>query len=177
MRWATLAIRPAGDEEPAGDKEAAGVEVAAAVEAAEAGTTGSRRRVPVPGPALQGLLAFLIFLGVFIWAFGQAVIQHLNVPVVGQYEVDPNFYIWAWQWWPYAVTHLTNPLYSYQIMAPQGINLAWATTSPSTALFMWPVTATWGSIVSFNLTLLLGPPASAWAAFVPHPAGSTGAGS
>jgi hypothetical protein len=34
------------------------------------------------------------------------------------------------------------------------------------ALFLWPVTATWGSIVSFNLTLLLGPPASAWAAFV-----------
>ncbi len=115
---------------------------------------------------LQGLLAFLIYLGVFIWAFGQALIQHLNVPVVGQNYVDPNFYIWAWRWWPYAVTHWTNPLYSYQIMAPQGVNLAWATTSPSAALFMWPVTAAWGAVVSFNVTLLLAPPASAWAAFV-----------
>lgn len=149
MRWATLAIRPGRDEE-----------------ATEAGNSESRRRIPVPGPALQGLLAFLIYLGVFIWAFGQAVIAHLNVPVVGQNYVDPNFYIWAWRWWPYAVTHWTNPLYSYQIMAPQGVNLAWATTSPAAALFMWPVTAAWGSIVSFNLTLLLAPPASAWAAFV-----------
>jgi len=149
VRWATLAIRPGGEEE-----------------ATEAGKSEPRRRIPVPGPALQGLLAFLIYLGVFIWAFGQAVIQHLNVPVVGQNYVDPNFYIWAWRWWPYALTHWTNPLYSYQIMAPQGVNLAWATTSPSVALFMWPVTATWGSIVSFNVTLLLAPPASAWAAFV-----------
>ena len=150
MRWATLAIRPAGGDE----------------EATEVGKSESRRRIPVPGPVLQGLLAFLLYLGVFIWAFGQAVIQHLNVPVVGQNYVDPNFYVWAWRWWPYAVTHWTNPLYSYQIMAPQGVNLAWATTSPSAALFMWPVTAAWGSIVSFNVTLLLAPPASAWAAFV-----------
>lgn len=149
MRWATLATRPGGDEE-----------------AAEAGESESRRGVRVPGPAFQGLLAFLIYLGVFILAFGQALIQHLNVPVVGQNQVDPNFYIWAWRWWPYAVTHWTNPLYSYQIMAPDGVNLAWATTSPSTALFMWPVTALWGAIVSFNVTLLLAPPASAWAAFV-----------
>lgn len=149
MRWATLAIRPGGDEE-----------------ATEAGTSEPRRGIPVPGPALQGLLAFLIYLGVFIWAFGAAVITHLNTPVIGQNFVDPNFYIWAWRWWPYAVTHWTNPLYSYQIMAPQGVNLAWATTSPSAALFMWPVTAVWGSIVSFNLTLMLAPPASAWAAFV-----------
>ena len=152
MRWATLAIRPAGGDE----------------EAAAAGTTESesRRRIRVPGPALQGLLAFLIYLGVFIWAFGSAVIAHLNVPVVGQSSVDPNFYIWAWRWWPYAVTHWTNPLYTNQLMAPQGVNLAWATTSPTAALFMWPVTAVWGAIVSFNLTLLLAPPASAWAAFV-----------
>ena len=145
-----LAIRP-----PGGDEEATG-----------AGNPESSRRIPVPGPALQGLLAFLIYLGVFILAFGQPLIQHLTVPAVGQNFVDPNFYIWAWRWWPYAVTHWTNPLYSYQIMAPRGVNLAWATTSPSAALFMWPVTAAWGSIVSFNLTLLLAPPASAWAAFV-----------
>ena len=85
---------------------------------------------------------------------------------MGQDEVDPNFYIWAWRWWVYAVTHGINPLYSYQIRAPAGYNLAWATTSPSVALLMWPITATLGPVVSFNLTLLLAPPASAWAAFV-----------
>jgi hypothetical protein len=114
----------------------------------------------------QGLIAFAIYLAVFILAFGQALLPHLNEPRVGQVEVDPNFYIWAWRWWPYAITHGLNPLYSYQIGAPGGYDLAWATTSPSAALFMWPVTAAIGPVAAFNLTLLLAPPASAWAAFI-----------
>jgi hypothetical protein len=108
----------------------------------------------------------VIYLVVFILAFGQALLPHLNEPRVGQVEVDPNFYIWAWRWWPYAITHFLNPLYSSQINAPGGYNLAWATTSPSVALLMWPVTAAAGPIAAFNLTLLLAPPASAWATFV-----------
>ena len=148
MRRATLAGRAGGD--------------AGAIDTEE-GKPRRRRRLP---PSLQGLLAFLIYLGVFIAAFGQALVSHLNVPVVGQNEVDPNFYIWAWRWWVWAVTNHTNPLYSYQINAPTGYNLAWATTSPSVALLMWPITSWLGPVVSFNLTLLLAPPASAWAAFV-----------
>ena len=120
----------------------------------------------MPGPALQGLIALVIYLVVFILAFGQALVTHLNVPAVGQVEVDPNFYIWAWRWWTYAVSHGLNPLYSYQIGAPGGYSLAWATTSPSVALLVAPLTAAFGPVVSFNLTLLLAPPASAWATFV-----------
>jgi hypothetical protein len=139
---------------------------------AEAGTAGtadtdvreSRRRGL--HPAWQGLLAFAIYLTVFILGFCLSLIGHLNVPQVGQGEVDPNFYIWAWRWWTYAVSHGTNPLYSYQIGAPGGYSLAWATTSPTVAMLMWPVTTTLGPVVSFNLTLVLAPPASAWAAFI-----------
>jgi hypothetical protein len=120
----------------------------------------------MPGPALQCLLALVIYLVVFILAFGQALITHLDQPVVGQVEVDPNFYIWAWRWWTYAVAHGLNPLYTYQIGAPAGTSLAWATTSPAVSLLLAPVTAAFGPVVSFNLTLLLAPPASAWAAFV-----------
>ncbi|HEY6496590.1 MAG TPA: hypothetical protein VIZ43_25215 [Trebonia sp.] len=108
----------------------------------------------------------MIYLVVFILAFGQALIPHLNEPKVGQTEVDPNFYIWAIRWWPYAITHWLNPLYSHQIGAPQGYNLAWATTTPTLGLFMWPITATVGPVVAFNVTLILAPPASAWATFV-----------
>ena len=39
-----------------------------------------------------------------------------------------------------------NPLYSHQIGAAAGYNLAWATTSPSVALLMWPVTAAFGPV-------------------------------
>jgi hypothetical protein len=134
----------------------------AAVTGSEVRRAGRR----VPGPALQGLIAFVIYLVVFILACGQALVTQLNQPAVGQVEVDPNFYIWAWRWWPYAVAHLLNPLYSHQIGAPAGFSLAWATTSPSVSLLVAPVTIAFGPAVSFNLTLLLAPPASAWAAFV-----------
>jgi hypothetical protein len=135
----------------------------------QAAVTGSEVRRAgrrMPGPALQGLIALVIYLVVFILACGQALVAHLNQPAVGQVEVDPNFYIWAWRWWAYAVAHGLNPLYSYQIGAPAGSSLAWATTSPSVALLVAPITLAFGPAASFNLTLLLAPPASAWAAFV-----------
>jgi hypothetical protein len=120
-----------------------------------------------PGPALQGLLALVIYVTVFIVAFGQALVGRLGVPQVGQNYVDPNLFIWFWRWWPYAVSHGIDPLYSYQIGAPTGYNLAaWTTSTPSVALLMWPVTAAFGPIASFNLSLLLAPPTAAWAAFV-----------
>jgi hypothetical protein len=123
-------------------------------------------RTRAPGPALQGLLALAIYLAVFIAWFALPLIRNLNVPVVGQNQVDPNFYVWAWRWWPYAVSHWINPLYSHQIGAPGGFNLAWTTTSPPVALLFWPVTAVFGPATSFNLTLLLAPPVSGWAAFI-----------
>jgi len=115
---------------------------------------------------LQGLIALVIYLVVFILGLGQGLATHLNQPSVGQVEVDPNFYIWAWRWWTYAVTHGLNPLYTYQIGAPAGSSLAWATTSPSVALLVAPLTAVFGPVLSYNLTLLLAPPASAWATFI-----------
>jgi hypothetical protein len=120
----------------------------------------------VPRPVLQGLLALAIYLAVFIVGYGLPLIAHLNTPNLRQYWTDPNFYNWAMQWWPYALTHGINPLYSTQIGAPGGYNLAWATTTPSVGLLMWPVTAAFGILVSFNLVLLTVPPVSAWAAFV-----------
>ena len=59
-----------------------------------------------------------------------------------------------------------NPLFSGQIGAPHGYDLAWASTTPSVDLLMWPVTAAFGVLVSYNFVLLLVPPVSAWAAFI-----------
>ena len=116
--------------------------------------------------ALQGLLAFAIYLAVFVIGFGLPLARHLNVPNLRQYWTDPKFYTWAMRWWPYAVSHGINPLFSHQIGAPHGYNLAWATTTPSVDLLMWPVTAAFGVLVSYNVMLLLVPPVSAWAAFI-----------
>ena len=120
----------------------------------------------VPAPVLQGLLAFAIYLTVFITVYARAVLAHLGEPELLQYFTDPNFYVWSIRWWPYAVEHGTNPLFSSQIGAPHGYSLAWATTVPSVGLLMWPVTAVFGALVSYNTVLLLAPPVAAWAAFV-----------
>jgi hypothetical protein len=116
--------------------------------------------------ALQGLLALAAYLAVFVVGFGLPLISHLNVPNLRQYWTDPQFYTWSMRWWPYAVSHWTNPLFSDQIGAPHGYELAWASTTPSVDLLMWPVTAAFGVLVSYNFVLLLVPPVSAWAAFI-----------
>jgi hypothetical protein len=119
-----------------------------------------------PGPVLQGLLAFALYLVVFVVAAGLPLARHLNVPDLRQYWTDVQFYIWSMGWWPYAVSHGVNPLFSSQIGAPHGYSLAWASTAPSVDLAMWPVTAAFGVVTSYNIMLLLVPPVSAWAAFV-----------
>jgi hypothetical protein len=119
-----------------------------------------------PRPALQGLLALALYLAVFIAAYALPLLRHPGLPQVGQAVVDPNFYIWSWRWWPYAIAHRLNPLYSHQIGAPAGYDLAWTTSTPAVAVLLSPVTAAFGPITSFNLTLVLGAPVSAWAAFL-----------
>jgi hypothetical protein len=120
----------------------------------------------IPYPALQGLLAFAAYLTVFIVGFGLPLASHLTVPNIRQYWTDPQFYAWSLRWWPYAVSHWTNPLFSNQIGAPHGYNLAWASTTPSVDLLLWPVTAAFGVLVAYNVLLLIVPPVSAWAAFI-----------
>lgn len=153
MRWATPAIR-------------AGRQAHATEGLGEAGGGKRGRNWRNPGPALQGFIAFAIYLAGMIVGLAQPLLPHLDVPHVQQGQVDANFYVWGMAWWPYAISHGLNPLYSHQIWAPAGVNLAWVTTTPTVSLLMWPVTATAGPVASLNLTLILAPPASAWATFI-----------
>ena len=108
----------------------------------------------------------MTYLTAFIIVAGMPLIRHLDVPNLRQYWTDVQFYAWSLGWWPYALSHGINPLFSSQIGAPHGYDLAWASTAPSVDLAMWPVTALFGVVVSYNIVLLLMPPVSAWAAFV-----------
>src|SRR5262249_12125019 len=69
-------------------------------------------------------------------------------------------------WWPYAIAHGLNPLYSTLVRAPTGTSLAWITTCPPLALLVSPITTVAGPVVSFNLLVAVALPVSAWAAFV-----------
>jgi hypothetical protein len=146
-------------------KPASGAAPTATVPSA-AGAGQPVMRTRVPRPALQGLLALAAYLAAFVIAYAFPLLRHPGMPQIGQDQLDPNFYVWSWRWWPYALSHGLNPLYSRQIGAPAGYSLAWTTPAPAVAVLLGPVTAAFGPIVSFNLTMLVSAPVSAWAAFV-----------
>lgn len=123
-------------------------------------------RCRAPGHALQGLAALLAYLAVFLACYAFPLLRHPELPQVAQGEPDSNFFVWSMAWWPYALTHGLNPLFSAQISAPAGADLSWATTTPALAVVMWPVTLAFGPVTALNLTLLVSAPLAAWAAFL-----------
>lgn len=122
--------------------------------------------VTVPRPAWQGVLALAIYLTLWIVGYALPLIVHARTVQLNQGSMDPNFYAWSLRWWPYALTHGTNPWYTGQLGAPHGFNLAWTTTVPPLALLASPLTLLLGAGGSFNILAALAAPATAWAAFL-----------
>ena len=81
---------------------------------------------------------------------------HLGRMVAGD-GADPFIYIWFLSWWPYALSHHLNPLFTHLVWQPSGLNLAWTTSIPSLALLAAPLTLTLGPVVSYNLLCLAAP--------------------
>jgi uncharacterized membrane protein len=74
--------------------------------------------------------------------------------------------MWGLAWYPWALVHRLNPLYTDAAWAPAGCTLAWSTTIPGAALLMWPVTRVAGLVASYNILCLLTPALSAFTAFL-----------
>jgi hypothetical protein len=74
---------------------------------------------------------------------------------------DPFATVWYLRWWPFSLSHHINPLFERYAYYPNGFNLAWATSIPTLALIMSPVTAIWGALTSFNVLVLTALPVSA----------------
>jgi len=123
---------------------------------------------PSPGRGAAGaaVWALVLYLGVSIIMLGVRVLPHLGSQIVGRNDGDPNAYLWFLAWWPHAVRAGLNPIMSGVIFAPQGYNLAWATSVPAPSLLMAPVTLAFGPVVSFNLLAICGPALAAWTAFL-----------
>ena len=105
-----------------------------------------------------GLLAFAVIS--FLW-FAKTWVDplHRHAGVIG----DPDSYIFALAWPPFAVAHHMNPFYSTYLLAPKGANLMW-TIPPGFGLMLWPVTAVVGPILTYNLLATLSLAFSAWTA-------------
>jgi hypothetical protein len=117
-------------------------------------------------PALQGATALALYLLVWLTTSARMLVVHLSWAQLDQKSMDPNLNVWVLRWWPYAIGHGLNPLYTHQLAAPAGHSLAWVTTAPPVALLAVPLTLIAGPVVAVNLLTAIALPVSAWAAFV-----------
>ena len=123
---------------------------------------------PVPRrPWTPVIGAFGLYLVASLLLFGLPVLSDPSHSFIGPPKSpDPRFFFWALSWWPHALGHGMNPIWSGAIWAPEGYNLAWATGVPGPSLLMTPVTLTAGSVVAYNVLALLACPLSGLTAFV-----------
>jgi hypothetical protein len=105
-----------------------------------------------------GLLVFVALS--FVW-FAQtwADPAHRHAGISG----DPEAYMFALAWPPFALTHQLNPLFTTYLVHPDGVNLMW-TIPPGFGVLLWPLTATIGVVPTYNLLATLSLAASAWCA-------------
>ena len=128
------------------------------------GSAGLRKLLG--SPYLQGLLALLIYTATWLAAQPWQLLTKANWAQLDQRSMDPNFYIWCLRWWPWAIGHGVNPLYTHVIGVPAGFSLAWVTTIPPLALAAAPITVAAGPAVSFNILIAVSIPVAGWAAFL-----------
>lgn len=129
----------------------------------EPGEPAARWRLA--SPVVQHLAAFTAYLALWLALGAFPLLAHPASAQLRQAIPDPNFFVWALRWWPYAIAHGLDPLHSTQVAAPGGADLAWTTLIPLLALLLSPVTLLAGPVVSFNLLAVVSLPLSGWGAF------------
>src|SRR5439155_10640342 len=90
---------------------------------------------------LPSFAALLIYVGVAVAYLVPPIAAHPLRREIGGLFTDPQIFIWSFAWWPHAIASGENPFYTHAIWAPDGVNLAWATSVPGLALPFAPLTA------------------------------------
>jgi hypothetical protein len=117
--------------------------------------------------ALKNLAALLLYSGAAWAILGRTLLSRGFSWRLGQCApCDPDVYLWALAWFPHALRHTLDPIFTRAVYAPGGYNLSWSTDIPGAALLMAPVTAALGPLFSYNLLTLAAPVAGAFATFV-----------
>lgn len=80
--------------------------------------------------------------------------------------VDPQLLMWLVAWWPHALSHGLNPLYTHAVWAPKGINLTWTTCMPLVSLLAVPAVLTMGPVFAYNLACVAAVALAGWCAFI-----------
>ncbi|HWB21982.1 MAG TPA: hypothetical protein VG652_03740 [Gaiellaceae bacterium] len=115
--------------------------------------------------ARTNAFVLLGYTGIAFLYFGFRLLPHPGRAVLGAGR-DPQIFIWSFAWWPHAIGNWENPFVTHAIYAPDGINLAWATTVPGLAVPFAPLTILFGPTASYNVAAMLMPALSAFTAFL-----------
>ncbi len=120
-----------------------------------------------PGGRAEPAAALVIYAIASFAVFGTPLLGSFSHLRLGYSAAgDPQIPMWGLAWYPWALVHRLNPLYTDAAWAPAGCTLAWSTTIPGAALLMWPVTRVAGLVASYNILCLLTPALSAFTAFL-----------
>jgi hypothetical protein len=79
---------------------------------------------------------------------------------------DPFDFLLFLAWWPWAIAHHLNPLYSNLFWQPLGIYFAWVTAVPLLSLLGLPFTLLSGPVLAYNALTLAAPVLAAIAAYL-----------
>src|SRR5437016_3586314 len=87
-------------------------------------------RVGSMQPRWQHVLALGAYLAVMLALLGSRLLPKLASGSVAVGDRDAAIFVWSLRWWPHAIGHLVDPLYTHLLFAPRGVDLAWTTTIP-----------------------------------------------
>lgn len=127
---------------------------------------GSRLRDLWSRRWVQDILILFLYLGISAALMAPKVAGQPNGRVLSSVGSEASIFVWSLRWWPYALGHGLNPLFTHVAWAPFGLNLSWVTTTPLLGILAAPLTLTIGPIATFNLLTLVAPGLSAWTAYL-----------
>ena len=84
--------------------------------------------------------------------------------IAGQ-GTDPYLFVWFLAWWPHALLHHLNLLYTPLVWQPLGAPVLWLTSIPLLGILLAPLTYIAGPVVVYNLIILAAPVLSATSAY------------
>jgi hypothetical protein len=110
-------------------------------------------------------LFLLAFLGLAVLLYAPAWSSPTTTTVRGG-DGDAAIIIWFLRWIPAAFDQGRQLLFSDHLNFPDGVNLMWNASMPLLGFTLWPLTAAWGPVLTFNVVLALGIGLSAWTAYL-----------
>lgn len=117
-----------------------------------------------PARLARSLGVLLAYQLVALGFFGRTLIFHFADFHAGS-GPDPQFMLWSVAWWPYALSHHVNPLFSRLVWAPEGFDVVWSSSINLQSILAAPLTLRWGPVVTLNLLALTMPALTALAGF------------